>query len=203
MDGVKNVVLFGGQGSPSLFSPHTASIASHDAQSSSAATILLSRCHAAFLEEVFNIGSAPTEIFGSEEDFFSRPAKLLAPDPVYHDNPIIQGTTICLYQLLRYISSVSSFPSVDLDSYLQQTCETAGFCSGILTASVVSSSKTIQQFIDFGVEAFRLAFWVGYRSSLYCQKVLGCRWKQLSWSLVVLGVDRKQMLAMLEEFRQV
>ncbi len=199
MSDIKRVILFGGQGSSSLFSSQGALAATNDVKSSVAAAILLSKCHAAFLEEVQGLGIARSEVFGDECDFFNSPEKLLAPDATYHDNPIIQGTTICLYQLLRYLANVRG-SELEFKSAFQKILETAGFCSGILPAAVVASSRTVQEYVDFGVEAFRLAFWTGYRSTLYCQKILGRRWKELPWSLVVMGLNEDQMLAKVEDF---
>ncbi|KAF6241145.1 hypothetical protein HO173_000939 [Letharia columbiana] len=58
-----------------------------------------------------------------------------------------------------------------------QIVETAGFCSGILTAAVVASSPSVLESIDHGVDAFRLAFWTGFQSAVYCERLLGRSWK--------------------------
>lgn len=200
MTRIRRVILFGGQGSPSLFSQHTVSTATDDARSSPAAAILVSRCHAAFLEDVLSLGTARAQVFGDETDFFTSPEKLLAPGAVYHDNPIIQSTTICLYQLLRYISSLTQ-ARLDIESASRQTLEIAGFCSGLLPATVVALSNSVEEYIDFGVKVFHVAFWTGYRVTLHGQKTAGHQWKDFPWSLVVTGLNKDQMQEELEKFR--
>lgn len=201
MSSVGRVIIFGGQGSATLLSRQTASTAAGDARSSPKAAIPLSRCHAAFLEEVQSIGDGRRAVFQDQTDFFLSPEDLLAPKSSYHNNGIVQSVTLCLYQLLRYLS-VFERSSTSYRSALNSVLETAGFCSGMLPAVVVASSRMVQEFIDFSVEAFRLAFWIGYRSTLYCQKVPGMQWKDIPWSLVVTGLDRDQLSKELDGFRE-
>lgn len=103
------------------------------------------------------LGAAESRLFGHEADLLFPPENLLAPDVVYHDNPIIQGTSICLHQLLRYLSNLEEC-RLKHEPAFGQIVETAGFRSGILSAAVVASSPSIQESIDHGVDAFRLAF---------------------------------------------
>lgn len=199
MSEIRRVVLFGGQGSPTLFSPQAAATAIEDAQSSSTAAILLSKCHAAFLEEVYSLGSRRKQVFPDQIHTFHSVEKFLAPELAFRDNGIIQGTTICLYQLLSYISSLERRQK-SVDSAFQETLETSGICSGLLPAIVVASSRTTEEFIELGVEAFRLAFWIGYRSSLYCQTIPGHHDKELPWLLVVVGLNEGQIIEELKNF---
>ena len=199
MSEIRRVVLFGGQGSPTLFSPQAASTAIEDAQSSLTAVVLLSKCHAAFLEEIHSLGSRRKQVFPNQIETFQSVDKFLAPEFPFRDNAIIQGTTICLYQLLSYISSLERRQK-SVSSAFQETLETSGFCSGLLPAIVVASSPTVEQFIELGVEAFRLAFWIGYRSTLYCQSILGHHDKELPWLLVVMGLNKDQIAEKLENF---
>ncbi|MCJ1432685.1 hypothetical protein MMC27_002042 [Xylographa pallens] len=200
MAGTKRVFLFGGQGSPALFSQQAASSAIEDARSSSTAAILLSRCHSAFLEEVQSLGSRKKQVFPDQIDALQSVDKFLVPEPGYRDNGIIQGTTICLYQLLSYIASLER-RQASITSTHHEILETTGFCSGLLPAIVVASSRTAKEFVEIGVEAFRLAFWIGYRSTLYCQSILGGRYKELPWLLVVMGLDRDQVSDKLQKFQ--
>ena len=173
MANVHRLPLFGGQGSLSdLFCPQGTSAAVHDSKSCPAAAILLSKCHAAFLEDVQTLGAAKSTFFGNGYNLLLSPEKLLAPDVEYHDNPIIQGTTICLHQLLRYLSNLEEC-GLEYESAFEQIIETAVFCSGLLPAAVVASSSSVQDFINHGVEAFRLAFWTGFQSAVYCERLWG------------------------------
>lgn len=199
MNSSRSVILFGGQGSSTLFSQQAASAAIADARVSSQTAILLSRCHAAFLEALDSLGSAREEVIADGTDFFVSSEKILAPGESYRDNALIQGTTICLHQLLRYLSFIER-SSREFESVSRSILETAGFCSGLLPAIVVASSRTVQEYVDYSVEAFRLAFWIGYRSTLYCQKMLGSRWKDFPWSLVLTGMSRGQVAEQLDAF---
>ena len=110
MSNPRKVVLFGGQGSQHLFSSQNASTAAADARSSSAAAILLSRCHAVFLEDLRIIGSAESKVFGDYSKFFVSPESLLCPDATFHDSPILQSTTIALHQLSDTFPTQLSLP---------------------------------------------------------------------------------------------
>ena len=200
MSNPRKVVLFGGQGSQHLFSPQSASTAIADARSSSAAAILLSRCHAVFLEDLRTIGSAKSKVFGDHSKLFVSPESLLCPDATFHDSPIIQSTTIALQQLLRYLSYATQSASSYADLW-DQIQEAAGFCSGILPAAVVCASSSVEDYIEHAVQVFRLALWTGYRSAVYCEQLLGRPWKDLPWSLVTFGLDKDEVSARLENFK--
>lgn len=201
MANVNRILVFGGQGSfKDLFSPQGTSTAIRDAKSCPAAAILLSKCHALFLQDVQTLGTAKSTLFGHESDLFFTPEKLLAPDSAHHDNPIIQGTTLCLHQLLRYLSNLVEI-GLEYESAFEQIVETAGFCSGILPAAVVASSPSLQEFLTHGVDAFRVAFWTGFHSASYCERLIGRYWKDHPWSLVVFGLGKLPMLSELSKFR--
>lgn len=201
MANIQRLPLFGGQGSLNdLFCPKGTSTAVRDSKSCPAAAILLSKCHAAFLEDVQTLGAAKSTLFGNGYNLLFSPEELLAPDVTYHDNPIIQGTTICLHQLLRYLSNLEEC-GLEYESAFEQIVETAGFCSGLLPAAVVASSPSLEDFINHGVEAFRLAFWTGFQSAVCCERLLGPYWKDHPWSLVVFGLGKDQMLSQLREFK--
>ncbi|KAI9672396.1 MAG: Type I Iterative PKS [Caeruleum heppii] len=198
-NGPEAIALFGGQGSLSLFSEKTSAVASSDAVSSAAARLLLSSCHAAFLEEAVAASSDPTESVGVDVTHFSRPDHLLKPDSNLQNNPVVQGTTLCLFQLLRYLSHVAASSS-SFEYAADHLSEAAGFCSGVLPAAVVASCRTELEFVAAGVQAFRLAFWIGYRCAAYAEKTLGKQWNEIPWSLVVLGMRKEQLVQSLNDF---
>ena len=201
MSNPRKVILFGGQGSQHLFSPQSASTAAADAKSSTAAAILLSRCHAVFLEDLHVLGSSTSKVFGDHSKHFISPESLLCPDAAFHENPILQGTTIALHQLLRYLSDATQSASSYADRW-DQIQEVAGFCSGILPAAIVCASSSVEEYIEHAVQAFRLALWTGYRSAVYCEQLLGRAWNDLPWSLVTYGLDRDEVSARLEDFKR-
>ncbi|KAF7557675.1 hypothetical protein G7046_g5967 [Stylonectria norvegica] len=166
------LALFGGQGSPSIFTPDAAAIAEQDARSSSAGSILLSKCHAAFLEETASLDPELRNILDINILLFSSPGDLLKPAAQYHKNPVLQATTIYLCQILRYLAE--ALGQHEAYEHTFDTLEaTAGFSSGILPAAVVARSRTISELVASGVQGFRLAFWVACRSLFWSLKHTG------------------------------
>ncbi|OIW26903.1 ketoacyl-synt-domain-containing protein [Coniochaeta ligniaria NRRL 30616] len=166
------LVLFGGQGSPSIFSPHAATNAEQDAQSVGTGNILLSRCHAAFLEETESLDAKSRHLLAIDLSLFSSPSDLLKPAVQYHTHPVLQATTIYLCQLLRYVAETLRQDGTYEHSFdtLQAT---AGFSSGILPATVVARSRNLDEFVASGVQGFRLAFWIACRSFFWTLKSTG------------------------------
>ncbi|KAI8630829.1 ketoacyl-synt-domain-containing protein [Xylariaceae sp. FL1651] len=66
----------------------------------------------------------------------------------------------------------------------------AGVCTGVLPAvlSIASSSHSLEGFADSAVEGFRLAFWIGVRSALFCRQVAGESWRDSSCVLSIFGI---------------
>lgn len=159
------VVLFGGQGSPSIFLPCVAETAEDDSRSSSIGGILLSRCHAAFLEEVASLDPQSQRLLAIDVSSFSSPNQLLRPAEQYHTHPVLQATTIYLCQLLHYLAETHHDNQLQAYEHSFDTLgETAGFSSGILPAAVVARSRSLADIVTSGVEGFRLAFWIACRS---------------------------------------
>ncbi|QPC71344.1 hypothetical protein HYE68_002096 [Fusarium pseudograminearum] len=192
----RRVVLFGGQGSRSIFSPSTTSTAEQDAQSSTAGIILLSKCHVAFLREISSLDVQSRQILAIDPVSFPTPRHLLQTADKYHTHPVLQATTIYLCQILRYLSH-----TLQQDDAFEQCFErieaTAGFSSGILPAAVVACSSTIDEFVVSAVEGFRLAFWVAYYSfrwSLLLAEQDGHNTSQdATMSLATRGLSRTQV----------
>ncbi|OBS25289.1 hypothetical protein FPOA_05822 [Fusarium poae] len=160
---VRRIVLFGGQGSRSIFSPSAANTAEQDAQVATTSSILLSKCHAAFLEEISSLDVESRRTLAIDPVSFTKPVDLLRTGEEHHANPVLQATTIYLCQILRYLSDI-----LQQDDTFEKCFEgietTAGFSSGIIPAAVVAGSSTTDQFVACAVEGFRLAFWVAYHS---------------------------------------
>jgi hypothetical protein len=160
------LVLFGGQGSPSIFSPSTAATAEEDARSASAGSILLSRCHAAFLQEMASLDARAQHLLAIDPSLFSSPRDLLAPVAQYHTHAVLHATTLYLCQLLHYLAETERVEGLFEDSF-DRLRETAGFSSGLLPAAVVARSRSLDDFLISGVEGFRLAFWIACRSRFW------------------------------------
>lgn len=163
---VHRVILFGGQGSPSIFSPDASSAAEADARSGSAGSIILSKCHAAFLEEIESLDTESQHLLAIETSHFCSPHDLVRPAVEYHQHPVLQATTIYLCQLLRYLAE-SLGQDGSFEDAFQALHVTAGFSSGIIPAAVVARSSSLDEFVTSGIQGFRLAFWIACRSHFW------------------------------------
>lgn len=199
MKGDRRIVLFGGQASLSPFR-EGGRIALLDSDSSPECALLLSRCHTSMLEEIKCLGEESRNIF-CEDEFWPSPQELLQPTSIHHNNPIIQSTTLTLHQLLRYLAEVTRDIPDKID-IVSNVSEVGGFCTGMFAAVVVAAASSVHDFIDIGVEAFRLAFWTGYRSTKYCQRILGPRWNDMAWSMVFKGLTEDVLRKKLSRFRE-
>jgi hypothetical protein len=194
----RRVVLFGGQGSQSLFSPASAKIVEDTTKDLAETAIFVSKCHSAFLEELSTVEFIDGQNFLINPAHFSNSRELIDPPRQYHSNAIIQSTTLCLYQLLHYLAekeSIDTSSTLTVDGVL----EVAGFCSGMIPAVVVAASESKKDFIDFGVQAFRLSFWIGYRTAAHSLTIAGPEVAHRSWSLVISGLSRSQVQEQLDE----
>ncbi|KAI0133796.1 hypothetical protein BJ170DRAFT_175553 [Xylariales sp. AK1849] len=160
------VVLFGGQGSPSIFSSNVAATADVDVRSATVGSILLSRCHAAFLQEIASLDTHSQELVAIDIALFSHPRDLLRPAAQFHTHAVIQATTVYLCQLLHYLAEIQRVDG-SLEEWFDRLRETAGFCSGLLPATVVARSCSLDDFVISGIEGFRIAFWIACRSLLW------------------------------------
>ncbi|KAM0211985.1 hypothetical protein ACHAQD_009974 [Fusarium lateritium] len=165
----RRLVLFGGQGSQSIFSPSAAKAAVQDARSFSAGSILLSRCHAAFLQETGTLDGESQERLAINLADFVSSVHLIEPAAQYHTHPVLQATTIYLCQMLRYLAVTLQDASY---KHSFETLEsTAGFSSGMIPALVVARSSNLDEFLSSGVEGFRLAFWIAVRSFFWTKSI--------------------------------
>ncbi|KAM0234041.1 hypothetical protein ACHAP5_010219 [Fusarium lateritium] len=165
----RRLVLFGGQGSQSIFSPSAAKTAVQDARSFTAGSILLSRCHAAFLQETGTLDGESQELLAINLPDFVSSVHLIEPAAQYHTHPVLQATTIYLCQMLRYLAVTLQDASY---KHSFETLEsTAGFSSGMIPALVVARSSNLDDFLSSGVEGFRLAFWIAVRSFFWTKSI--------------------------------
>ena len=199
---ITRVTVFGGQGSRSLFSKEAVSRALNNVRRSPTAAFLLSRCHAAFLDELLHFQNDFSASVIDELTPLTRPEDLLSPS-VSPDNPIMQGVGLCVHQLLEYLAYAVP-ESLSVDSTLPiQIDEAVGFCSGVLPAVVLCSSSTVRQYIDYGIQAVRLAFWIGYRVAEHCEAQYGHGWMEFGpWAMALTGrqLDHEEVKNRVESF---
>ena len=199
MGAKSRVILFGGQGSSSLFSSSALSAAKEDVRTSSAGLTLVSRCHAVLVEEYQSLDRRTKDRLGIDISKLSESQNLLAPDNSLQGRSLIQLVVITLLQLLRYAAETEEYEQ-GFNVWSEEVIEVTGFCSGLLSASVVACSPSLIDFIAFGVEAFRLAFWIGCRSFLKSQELDPIHRQGASWSLVVIGLSLAAVQKQLQEY---
>ncbi|GKU21831.1 unnamed protein product [Fusarium langsethiae] len=198
----RRVVLFGGQGSRSIFSSCAVSTAEQDAQSTTAGSIFLSKCHVAFLRELASLDVEHRQILAIDPISFTSPSHLLQTAEKHHTHPVLQATTIYVCQILRYLSHILQ-QNDTFDQCFERIEGVAGFSSGIVPAAVVAVSSTTDEFIACAVEGFRLAFWVAYHSyryTLFCEDQDGRTMSQdATMSLATRGLSREQVEQVLKK----
>jgi hypothetical protein len=195
----RSIPLFGGQGSPSLFSAKSVGIATKDS-STPTGSLLLSSCYKALVDEILSLKPEDRSELGFGVVDFPSATSLINVPSEHQNNPIINGTTLCLFQLLRYLSHAeAAHQSFEETSDL--LFESAGFCFGVLPAVVVSSSRKVLDFINRAVEVFRLSFWVGLRCMVFSKGLVGGRLTNDDrWSLAVVGWGQRDATEALKQF---
>lgn len=195
-----SIPVFSGQGSLSIFSPKARAVAAKDS-SSPTGSIFLDAVHHAFSEELSSLTAEERSKSGVNLSDFPTPKSLLEPREKYQTNAIVQGTTLCLFQLLRYLSYVENTTDLIFENLPSKFLEVSGFCSGSLPAAVVASSRTIVNFLSNSVETFKLALWIGYRCELFrIAESVPEEKELLSWGLVIFGWTREVALDRIEAF---
>ncbi|PUU82892.1 hypothetical protein B9Z19DRAFT_1119995 [Tuber borchii] len=195
-----SIPVFSGQGSLSIFSPKARAVAAKDS-SSPTGSIFLDAVHHAFSEELSSLTAEERSKSGVNLSDFPTPKSLLEPRKKYQTNAIVQGTTLCLFQLLRYLSYVENTTDLIFENLPSKFLEVSGFCSGSLPAAVVASSRTVVDFLSNSVETFKLALWIGYRCELFrIAESVSEEKELLSWGLVIFGWTREVALDRIEAF---
>ena len=197
------IALFGGQGSLSVFSSSSASVIEDGIPRTLAGAILLSRCHTAFLEEIGRLEEVTNTALAIDTTCFSRPQDLLRPPTQYHTHAVIQATTIYLCQILNYLAETvgrekgnvsNKSESEAVAAAFEQLLETSGFCSGLIPATVVARSRTLDEFMAAAVEGFRLVFWIAINTRSWSHAVEAQAAEDTarvgSWSLVIWGLSQ-------------
>lgn len=184
------VTVFGGQGCTSLFSPGTAARAVENVKSSPLAGILLSRCHAAYLNEHLLTCSKHPSTNLEELSPQRELQAFLNPPASLQSHPVVQGTTLCVHQLLEYLACTVLSTRQGNEGWPQNRDEIVGFCSGVLPAVVVASSRTVEEYLNASVQAIRVAFHIGRRVAEFCEIQSGERWREQGpWAIAVIDKD--------------
>ena len=183
------LAVFAGLGSPTLFSKATQDTALADA-STPEAQALLNACHKTFLSELCSISQDSNTSLDIDAKDFQDPQSLLIPPSKYHKNAVIQNTTLCLVQMLRFIGYRSRSSKHD-DRTISGV---AGICSGLLVSMAVAACDDTVSFLAYAQRSFHLALLIGRRIEEHVMGVMrssGCD-STLPWSIIVDGVTLEQ-----------
>lgn len=151
--------VFSGLGSVSIFSEENLQRAEKYALRPECAVVLQS-CHRTFHEQIsYAIGLQILSKESIDLDDFVEIENLIRPASKYHQNVIIQHTTLYLHQILAYITTQNE---------VGEPIGSAGFCTGLLAAAVASASQSsVISLISQSHNFFLLALWIGIRSEGY------------------------------------
>ncbi|KAF9631050.1 conidial yellow pigment biosynthesis polyketide synthase [Lasiodiplodia theobromae] len=195
----RDILLFAGQGSSSFGPDHVNTRTADILASSHTANSFLKACHEALITELDTLDdndkrSLPDDMRSS----FNTPESLIDPPSRLCSNPVVQGTTLFIHQMLEFIAYESALNSPP------ELVETSGFCSGVLAAIVTASSLSPRSpdFVDTAVHAYRLSFWIGLRNGLFCRRVIGGSRDGSSWSLTVLGMPAHELEGLVNEYNK-
>lgn len=198
--------VFAGLGPTDLFSDRTRQTALEDA-SDRGAQALLKSCHDIFLADLSNAANEDDTSICIALGDFKEPNDLLRPPKRYHRNAVIQNTTLCLVQLIRYYTyalKVSSGDGFERDSF--ERFGVAGFCSGLIAAVAAATYNDNDrlQFFSQGRECFHLALLVGLRCEQHKRKSIenkACD-ADLPWSLIVNGITTEESASLVWEYNK-
>ncbi|KAL4246221.1 hypothetical protein ABKN59_009371 [Abortiporus biennis] len=219
----EKIFVLEGQGTIAATSQETTATAFSDAQSPLGYSFLQA-CHQAFIEELTSLSSDDQLACGLSRENFENPSSLIRIQDDFLPNAIIANVNLYLIQILRFLVSTSfpvlhesqAFPSKQNSaSFAPKTSNIIGFSSGAFAACVIASSASIPSLFLFGVEAFKVAFWVGFRAEMYARKTLLDYPVQLSpstldisspaphsWSLISFGATKEDVRDAVRRFEE-
>ena len=179
-----HIPVFAGLGSDVLFSKPSLDASTYDTLLPES-QLLLQACHTIFHAEVSH--AVRSGIVSRDIDLqeFDTPAKLLFPNERYHQNVVVQHTTLYLSQILRYLGQLQQH---------SELLEVAGFCAGLLPAAVVSTSRNAIEFLSRAQDLFYVSVWLGIHSESYRGSHLAshaCK-PSLPWSVIVNGINAER-----------
>ena len=191
--------VFAGLGSATLFSSATQATALADSLAPEAQT-LLNSCHNLFLAELSDLGGDVERSVGIALKDFQQPQSLLIPSPQYHKNAVLQNTTLCLTQLLRYLRHCVQ--SSDDDSYMMSGV--AGICSGLIAAVAVAAHSDTLQYLSYGKQSFHLALLLGVEMEQRTRRLVKLHDidEKVPWSMIVDGLKIEQVENLLADYER-
>ncbi|PPQ69908.1 hypothetical protein CVT24_003242 [Panaeolus cyanescens] len=175
-------------------------------------SVLLASCFASFHSEINALSPQDLNKVDICVSEFKEPSSLfILPSERYFHNPLVTGPALLLIQVIRllsYIEDTQDFSFPILHIFQQNVVHATGilaFSSGILSACVLSASRSLLSFISNAVEAYRLALWIGIRCQIFRFESLGVQYQEYqdqSWGLVLLGTTKSEVDQLVKDFNQ-
>ncbi|KAI1773561.1 hypothetical protein F4818DRAFT_452992 [Hypoxylon cercidicola] len=194
-----DVLLFAGQGSKHHLSDRKSfnKLESRLGQKKHLLKLFLEQCQDAFRSEYDSLNLEERSILSEDvRCFFQDPELFLLPPKPFLSNPVIQSIALYVRQILDLIAygSYDNIPRV---------VEVAGVCTGIIPAALAAanSSYDSNEFLDSCIHGFRLVFWIGLRSALFCRGMLGEQATDSAWVLCTFGWPSSEVEAALSKFQ--
>ncbi|KAI5919289.1 hypothetical protein F4810DRAFT_511777 [Camillea tinctor] len=155
----------------------------------------LQRCFHSFHEEIDSLTGDEEGVLGPDvREIFDKPESLVTPPSNYQSNAVLESITFYVHQIFDFVIFLSRNP----DNYVSQT---SGVCSGMIAAAVAASfpESAPAEFINYAVDGFRLAFWIGVRVSIFCHEVSGGRSHE-PWAVTIRGCSAKELQEKVDTF---
>lgn len=193
-----DVLLFAGQGSSAHLTTQTfIDLDNKPPELKALLDDFLQKCLTAFYAEFDALADDEKKIVGTgAKKDIDKPEALLTPPPLYQGSAVFESVTLYLHQLVDLIL-------YKFQNGIEAVIETAGVCSGMLPAILAASfpSSISSQFIEYAVDGFRLAFWIGLRTSLFCHQASPDDSHQ-PWALTVRGCSVEKLQDRVDEYNK-
>ncbi|KAJ3580046.1 hypothetical protein NPX13_g523 [Xylaria arbuscula] len=161
--------------------------------------LFLQQCFEEFHHESINSIEEVQSILGrSPNEFYECADALLFPPNEILSHPITETVSLYLRQILELLVFATQ------NGGLSHVVEATGVCTGLLPAAIAASatSYSSQEFLELALHGFRLAFWVGLRSTAFHSNIMGSQPQDsTSWVHSVFGWPTNELETALTKFR--
>lgn len=179
MTSSSSILIFGLQGSSSVFSAATAQATRrHVEQNSSLCRTILDEATKALLADAPALGLPVADLFAKTGD-------ILGPHSTeINHNPLFQAFFISLHQFIAVAADFEN-SGRSFEAWVGDVDETVGFCSGLLPAAVLASASTKEEFLGACTQALRASLWIANAAAPLTPSQ--------SNTLVIAGIKRAEL----------
>ncbi|KAF6747440.1 beta-ketoacyl synthase [Ephemerocybe angulata] len=158
---------------------------------------LLAGCHRASVAELQSLDPDLLLEIGADNDLLHNPEWLFG-SPDKDTTPILALTRQYVQQSLQYLTYLEAEHAVSTNPMdIMRGATTIASSTGLLAAVAARTSSTIAEYLTRVVEFFRVAFWVGIRTT---QKDFLA--KGSVFNVLVEGISKSNLVRALDEFRE-